>query len=86
VELGDQAEVECAPQDAYIIGRSSGKRDIRLTEAGVEQEALRKDAAFSELVGEIISDGQGRSAISVVISDRGGRGFGSTRPEKFSCV
>ena len=58
VELGDQAEVERPAQDAHLIGRSAGERDIDLTEARVEEEALREDAVRSELVSEIIAHGQ----------------------------
>jgi len=58
VELGDQAEVDCPAQDPHIIGRGAGERDIYLTEAWIEEEALREDAVRSELVGEIIAHGQ----------------------------
>src|ERR1700677_1602096 len=71
VELGDQAEVKRAAQDAHVIGSSSGERDIDLTEAWVENEALRQDAVRSQLVSEIIAHGQSGCAVRVVVKQCG---------------
>src|ERR1700690_2590172 len=70
VDFGDEAKVERPAQDADIIGRSAGERDIDLTEARVEEEGLREDAVFPELVGEIIAHGQSGRAIGVVVKNR----------------
>ena len=69
VELAGQAEIEHPAQDAHVIGRRIRKGDISLTEARVEEEALRKDAVLSDLVREIIAHSQSGCAIGVVIKE-----------------
>ena len=70
MELGNQADVEYPAHDTHIIGRRAGKRNIGLTEAWVEEEALREDTVLSQFVGEIIAHGQSGGAVGVVVKER----------------